>query len=55
MMVQKNEWLLWPPALLRTPPRIASGTLRQVGDQRVDVERGESRRDPSARLLALVM
>ena len=27
MIVQKNEWLLWPPALLRTGPRIASGTL----------------------------
>src|SRR5690606_28151968 len=24
---QKKEWLLWPPALLRTPPRMASGTL----------------------------
>src|SRR5206468_9528076 len=27
MIVQKNEWLLCPPALLRTGPRIASGTL----------------------------
>ena len=28
-IVQKNEWLLWPPPLLRTPPRIASGTLQR--------------------------
>ena len=40
---QKKEWLLWPPALLRRPVADRLGHLAQVGDQRVDGERGEGR------------
>ena len=27
MICQKKEWFEWPPALLRTAPRLSSGTL----------------------------
>ena len=39
MTVQKNEWLLWPPALLRRPGADRLGNLREVGDEGVHVER----------------
>src|SRR5512146_3328026 len=30
MIVQKREWLEWPPALLRTAVRMFSGTMAQL-------------------------
>ena len=36
MIVQKSEWLAWPPPLLRTAVRIASGTIVEVGEDRLD-------------------
>ena len=54
MMRQKNEWLLWPPALLRTPVRIASGTFERSAIKALtgrDARAGRSLR----KLLAFVM
>ena len=40
---QKKEWFQWPPPLLRTGPRMASGTDAQILDdlfERFGLERG---------------
>src|SRR5271157_3773062 len=52
--VQKNEWLLWPPALLRRPVRIASGTFERSAIRALTSSAARAGW-PSSSLVAFVM